>query len=762
MNSASSTASEGEYDHAVHIRNLLANFQGSNSGENTDCMAQLLAAAVAQFGNGNSAVPSTSSRSSLEDASSVDSVSMDGVKTENLNFNPNSTEDVRPSSMNMAENTVEVPTGAGVKRKSLCVKFPVELRKRIIAMRKKGKKCVEVAKELQVSVSGAQKVWERFLATGTVHDRKPSTYAGRPKKYHQTQDTPLLDSGRVKESVEDCKANEYHESPDVLVEEALDVPGATVVVETECQLMPTLAPIKQRQIGSPAYRHRLLLKLVKDCPLASLRDDTSLAADNPHVVNLSSAMNRPLYMEYVLGHPFGKVPSSQPFDGSQEEAQIILTDPAAPIGKDLLAALGYSTKVHFNACCKPGPLFNKKKIMSDLPFSMGPGHLAETMQAVLQLLLNLCSDPVAALERIPEGTGLTLTVGKVVSKKIASPEKLSDYWQQLYNYASLLECCENFLSATKPSAPCLLCHPFEPVVQTLEIQDDTNAVYNGPSEEEDEKADQQVEVQVLQSGQIEFSTQNASSNISFGGSIEMTGGVHNASLPCVDSEAPPAQPLEQTQVQSAELESLLIEMSTQTDQPPHLKGPPPLLHTRQCSDGTQSMVGIQDEQTRPPTCATQEFTTSSRHCVVSQNELHAPSSSRETDLESRQQQFTSNRKVSRKVGNTETATTGPKKNPYNLRHKHSPNNASASEAQVLTLEGEYGETNPLQWSVDEVVQFINAVPHCSCAGIFREHEVDGESLMTLDPEMMVKLLNIKAGPALRIHKRILQLKKQYT
>ena len=98
--------------------------------------------------------------------------------------------------------------------------------------------------------------------------------------------------------------------------------------------------------------------------------------------------------------------------------------------------------------------------MSDLPFSMGPGHLAETMQAVLQLLLNLCSDPVAALERIPEGTGLTLTVGKVVSKKIASPEKLSDYWQQLYNYASLLECCENFLSATKPSAPCLLCHPF--------------------------------------------------------------------------------------------------------------------------------------------------------------------------------------------------------------------------------------------------------------------------------------------------------------
>ena len=39
-------------------------------------------------------------------------------------------------------------------------------------------------------------------------------------------------------------------------------------------------------------------------------------------------------------------------------------------------------------------------------------------------------------------------------------------------------------------------------------------------------------------------------------------------------------------------------------------------------------------------------------------------------------------------------------------------------------------------------------------------EVDGESLLTLDPEMMVKLMNIKAGPSLRIHNKIMQLKKQ--
>lgn len=38
-------------------------------------------------------------------------------------------------------------------------------------------------------------------------------------------------------------------------------------------------------------------------------------------------------------------------------------------------------------------------------------------------------------------------------------------------------------------------------------------------------------------------------------------------------------------------------------------------------------------------------------------------------------------------------------------------------------------------------------------------EVDGESLLTLDPEMMVKLMNIKAGPSLRIYNKIMQLKK---
>ena len=127
-------------------------------------------------------------------------------------------------------------------------------------------------------------------------------------------------------------------------------------------------------------------------------------------------------------------------------------------------ALGYSTKVYFNACCKPSPLFDPQKVLTNLPLSIGPGHLAETMRLVLQFMLDLCFDPVAALERIPSGVGPVLVArtqdGEVASHGFAPPNKLSEYWDQLYSYATLLQCCENFLSAATPSAPCLLCHPF--------------------------------------------------------------------------------------------------------------------------------------------------------------------------------------------------------------------------------------------------------------------------------------------------------------
>lgn len=42
-------------------------------------------------------------------------------------------------------------------------------------------------------------------------------------------------------------------------------------------------------------------------------------------------------MPGVLGHPFGRVPASRPYDANLKEAEVILSDPANPVGKDLIA-----------------------------------------------------------------------------------------------------------------------------------------------------------------------------------------------------------------------------------------------------------------------------------------------------------------------------------------------------------------------------------------------------------------------------------------
>lgn len=166
---------EGELDHNMVIRNLLVNIQGGEgtSGGTNDCVAQLIAAAVAQFGNS----PPADSNMTADNQNSEE------TRGHNLELDPKAANEYA-SNETEVECTIEIPT---VKRRPVCAKFPIELRKRIIALRKEGKKCTEVAKELHISVSGAQKVWERFLATGNVHDRKPSTYAGRPRKYTQQQ-----------------------------------------------------------------------------------------------------------------------------------------------------------------------------------------------------------------------------------------------------------------------------------------------------------------------------------------------------------------------------------------------------------------------------------------------------------------------------------------------------------------------------------------------------------------------------------------------
>ncbi len=158
---------EGDVDQNAVIRSILESMMSGEINPRsvpTDNMAQLLAAAIAQAGQSIVNVQ-VSSQAQLSDNYQAEHSSECG------SFNVNS----------LVANADSVDQLDEHKQRVLCVKLPIELRRRIIAMRKDGKKCRDIAKELKVSVSGVRKVWERFLATGMVHDRKPNS--GRPRKY---------------------------------------------------------------------------------------------------------------------------------------------------------------------------------------------------------------------------------------------------------------------------------------------------------------------------------------------------------------------------------------------------------------------------------------------------------------------------------------------------------------------------------------------------------------------------------------------------
>lgn len=202
---------------------------GGGSGVNSENVAQLLAAAIAQVGQsilagsgqgaavqqqegeggggvggeGEGAEEQTNCTPPLQPTTPVSMTTADEIPSEEHTVNPlgavttsggdasvlfdlqEAYESVPQASTLNVATTVEVPSSS--EKRPLCVKFPLELRRRIIAMRKSGKHCKDIAKELKVSVSGVQKVWERFLSTGMAHDRKPSSYAGRPRKSTYSQ-----------------------------------------------------------------------------------------------------------------------------------------------------------------------------------------------------------------------------------------------------------------------------------------------------------------------------------------------------------------------------------------------------------------------------------------------------------------------------------------------------------------------------------------------------------------------------------------------
>ncbi|XP_072309845.1 scm-like with four MBT domains protein 2 isoform X2 [Eucyclogobius newberryi] len=101
---------------------------------------------------------------------------------------------------------------------------------------------------------------------------------------------------------------------------------------------------------------------------------------------------------------------------------------------------------------------------------------------------------------------------------------------------------------------------------------------------------------------------------------------------------------------------------------------------------------------------------------------------------------------------------------YNQNNKYQP-----PKEQDVQMEAEESQLildrNPLEWTVDEVVQFINSTDCASLANIFQEQDIDGQALLLLTLPTVQECMDLKLGPAIKLCHHIERVKvafyKQY-
>uniref|UniRef100_A0A1A7XG62 Scm-like with four mbt domains 2 n=1 Tax=Iconisemion striatum TaxID=60296 RepID=A0A1A7XG62_9TELE len=94
---------------------------------------------------------------------------------------------------------------------------------------------------------------------------------------------------------------------------------------------------------------------------------------------------------------------------------------------------------------------------------------------------------------------------------------------------------------------------------------------------------------------------------------------------------------------------------------------------------------------------------------------------------------------------------------YNQNKKYQPPKGEDVKAEEddgqLVL-----DRNPLEWSVDEVVQFINSTDCASLANVFREQDIDGQALLLLTLPTVQECMDLKLGPAIKLCHQIERVK----
>lgn len=120
-------------------------------------------------------------------------------------------------------------------------------------------------------------------------------------------------------------------------------------------------------------------------------------------------------------------------------------------------------------------------------------------------------------------------------------------------------------------------------------------------------------------------------------------------------------------------------------------------------------------------------------------------------------------------GSRESADTGLRRSTrslsaYNQNNKYQP--PKEQDEQMVEDENQLVlDRNPLEWTVDEVVQFINSTDCSSLANIFQEQDIDGQALLLLTLPTVQECMDLKLGPAIKLCHHIERVKvafyKQY-
>lgn len=71
------------------------------------------------------------------------------------------------------------------------------------------------------------------------------------------------------------------------------------------------------------------------------------------------------------------------------------------------------------------------------------------------------------------------------------------------------------------------------------------------------------------------------------------------------------------------------------------------------------------------------------------------------------------------------------------------------------------DRNPLCWSVEDVASYVERFPGCSMVGNqIREEQVNGMAFLSMTQEDLIKYLDVKLGPAIKLYNRIIHLRLQ--